>query len=41
MLDRIKSAIALIGITVWRLGEEKSTIRGHREEHQKRVIDKL
>lgn len=41
LLDRLKSAIALIGLTVWRLSEERVTILAHREEHRKEVVDKM
>lgn len=41
ILDRIKSFIALIGLPVWRLTEERITIRGHREQHQKDIVTSL
>ncbi|UZJ53196.1 hypothetical protein CBS101457_002516 [Exobasidium rhododendri] len=37
LLDRAKAFIALIGLPIWRLTEERMTIRGYREEHRKEI----
>jgi len=41
LVDRIKAFIALLGLPVWRLTEERMTIIKHRDEHRNEVVNQL